>query len=116
MKNIHNAEKIDVIFSNCLFKKGDDASKCITVDGNGRTVKFYADRLNAHEVEIEEILSELPEKFKWFYGGGTFEDACNDKNSEEWTGFEFEQEVEPLFELGIALGRVEYCKPIYIIV
>lgn len=101
-----DSKKINDIFMDCLFKDGEDTSNHVVAEGITGKVGFHPERLENHRKEIEELLDELPDQFKKTGGGGwSFLNACNDKHGNQWTGSQ--QDMEWLFQLGIAIGRVE---------
>lgn len=105
-----NADRVSLIFLNCLFKDDEDTSSYVKAEGITGTVGFNPDRLNSHKAKIEAMLDELPDEFKKSGGGGmSFLNACNDKHGNQWTGFH--QTMEQLFQLGIAIGKVECLLP-----
>ncbi len=56
------------------------------------------------------MLDELPDSFKKSGGGGmSFQNACVDKQGNQWT--DFHQRMEQLFQLGIGIGKVELLMP-----
>ncbi len=102
-----NAERVEKVFLDCLFRNGEDTSNLVRAEGITTTVGFHPERLEGHKVEIETMLNELPDEFKKSGGGdGSFLNACNDKHGNQWTGFHVR--MEQLFQLGIAIGKVEY--------
>jgi len=101
-----NPERVNEIFLDCLFRNGEDTSNHVKAEGITSTVGFHSGRLDSHKAEIEALLNELPDEFKKSGGGGwSFLNACNDKHGNQWTGFH--QRMEQLFQLGIAIGKVE---------
>ena len=105
-----NAERVEVIFRNCLFRDGEDTREHVKAEGIMTNVGFHPVRLNGHKVEIEAMLGELPDDFKKSGGGGmSFLNACNDKHGNQWTGLHVR--MEQLFQLGIGIGKVEIPLP-----
>lgn len=103
-------EKVNAIFMDCLFKKGEDTSKHVKAEGIVRNVGFHPERLESHKAEIEAMLDELPDEFKETGGGGmSFLNACNDKHGNQWTGLH--QRMEQLFQLGVGVGKVKSLMP-----
>ena len=103
-------ERVETIFLDCLFKDGEDTSNHIVAEGIVRTVGFNPERVERHKTEIEALLDELPDQFKKSRGGGwSFLNACLDRHGNEWTGLQMR--MEQLFQLGIAIGKVEYQLP-----
>lgn len=104
------AKRVEAIFKDCLFKKGEDTSKHIKAMGVVGNVRFHPERLKIHEAEIVAMLDELPNEFKETGGGGTsFLNAAIDKHGNQWASFH--QQIEQLFQLGIGLGKVRSLIP-----
>ena len=105
-----NAEQVNAVFMDCLFRNGEDASKHVKAEGIVRNVGFHPERLESHKAEIVAMLDELPEQFQEKSGGGwSFLKACNDKHGNQWTGLH--QTMEQLFQLGIGIGKVKSLMP-----
>ena len=105
-----NAERVNEIFMNCLFKDGEDTAKHIAVQGITSNVGFHPDRIESFKAEISSMLDKLPDVFRANGGGGmSFLEACMDKNGEQWTGMH--QRMEQLFQLGIATGKAKCLLP-----
>jgi hypothetical protein len=101
---------VERVFRNCLFSDGEDTAVAVIAEGIVTRVGFNPDRLTSHADEIAALLDELPDDFKASGGGGTsFLNACNDKHGRQWTGLH--QNMEQLFLLGLASGRVELLMP-----
>lgn len=98
--------RVEAIFLGCLFKDGEDTSNHVAPEGITQTVKFNPDRVESHKAEIEALLDELPDQFKT---GSSFLSASEDKRGNQWTGFH--HRVEQLFQLGMAIDKVEYQLP-----
>lgn len=106
MNTVLSTVRVRQLFLDCLFKDGEDTSSHVKAEGITSIAEFNPDRLNIHKVEIEAMLDELPDEFKKSDGGGmSFLNACNDRHGNQWTGFH--QTMEQLFQLGIAIGKVE---------
>lgn len=106
MNTVLSTDRVRQLFLDCLFKDGEDTSSHVKAEGITSIAEFNPDRLNIHKVEIEAMLDELPDEFKKSDGGGmSFLNACNDRHGNQWTGFH--QTMEQLFQLGIAIGKVE---------
>ena len=103
-------QRVEAIFFNCLFKDNEDTSNRVVAEGIVNTVGFNPERVERHKAEIAALLDELPDQFMKSSGGGwSFLNACNDKHGNQWTGNQ--QRMEQLFQLGIAIGKVEYQLP-----
>ncbi len=104
------SKNVESIFQDCLFKDGEDTSQHVPVYGLTINIGFHPDRLKLHEIEIADMLSELPDEFQVSGGGGwSFLNACNDMNGIQWTGFH--RIMELLFLLGIAIGKAKFQLP-----
>jgi hypothetical protein len=100
------SQKVNTIFDDCLFKEGEDSQTYIQAEGIVQTVRFHPERLKSHRAQIEALLLELPEGFQRSTGGGmSFLNACLDRHGDQWT--DFQQEMEQLFLLGIAIGKAK---------
>ena len=109
-QTVLDPERVTPIFTDCLFRDGEDTSNHIKAEGIGRNVGFPPERLQNHKAEIEAMLDELPDEFKKSGGGGwSFLNACNDKHGNQWTGLH--QRMEQLFQLGIGIGKAQYQMP-----
>jgi len=101
-----NPERVNAIFTDCLFGDGEDTSKYVKAEGITSNVGFHPGRLEGHKAEIEAMLDELPDEFKKSGGGGwSFLNACNDKHGNQWTDLHLR--MEQLFQLGIGIGKVQ---------
>lgn len=110
MDTVLDADRVREIFLDCLSRDGEDTSNHIKAEGITTTVGFNPNRLNGHKAEIVAMLDELPDGFKKSGGGGmSFLNACNDKHGNQWTGFH--RTMEQLFQLGVAIGKVECLLP-----
>lgn len=104
------SENVETVFMNCLFKDDEDHSDPAIAEGIMSKVGFHKGRLESHSTDIEDLLFCLPEKFHKDIGGGwSFLNACEDKNGHQWTSFH--QRMEQLFQLGLAIGKVECLMP-----
>ncbi len=103
-------QKVEEIFIDCLFRDGEDTSNYVVAEGITCNVGFNPVRLESHRDEIEELLAGLPDEYRESGGGGwSFLNACNDRHGNQWTGLH--QRMEQLFQLGIAIDKVEYQLP-----
>ena len=105
------AERVRVIFTDCLFKDEEQPVKeYVPASGITTNVGFHPERVAGYKDEIAEMLNELPDEFQEAGGGGmSFLNACNDKHGEQWTSFH--QTMEQLFQLGQAVGKVTCTMP-----
>ena len=105
-----NADRVDEIFRDCLFNKGENTNNSIKAEGILVDVEFHPERLESYRDEVKQMLDNLPAGFHEKTGGGwTFPQACNDRNGDQWT--DFQQRMEQLFQLGIGLGLAKYRLP-----
>ena len=103
------ATKVREIFLDSLYKEEENHLEAIKVNGITMNVGFNPVRLNNHKTDIEELLNELDDKFKNSVGGGySFLCAPVDKHGNQWGEH---RNVEELFLLGIAIGKVSYLFP-----
>lgn len=104
-----NADRIEVVYIDCLYGKDPDGSEVIA-DGILSRTAFRKEKLGEYRAEIEAALAELPESFHQSGGGGmSFLSARDDKHGNQWTGLH--QRMDQLFQLGMAIGRVKCCLP-----
>lgn len=104
-----NSEKVEHIFIDCLFKDNEPKDKYVVSEGIMSTVGFHPERLEEHRVKIEEMLNELPDSFHQKIGGGmSFLNACMNKHGKQWGEH---SNMEQLFQLGQAIGRVKCLMP-----
>ena len=105
-----DADRVSEIFNDCLFKQDEDTTNHVKAEGINSNVGFHPERLNSHIKEITTMVMELPDDFMQSKGGGmTFLNACNDNQGDQWTGSH--QRMEQLFQLGIAIGKVNLLLP-----
>lgn len=105
-----NPYRVTEIYTDCLFRDGEDTTSHVKAEGIMATAGFHPERLAGHKAEIEALLGELPDEFKNSGGGGgSFLNACMDKRGQLWTGLH--QVVDQLLQLGLAIGKIEYCLP-----
>lgn len=105
-----NADRVNSIFVDCLFRDDEDTTDYIIAEGVTMTVGFHPGRIEGYRQDIHDMLAELPDEFKANSGGGySFLHACMDKYGNQWTGEH--RIVEQLVQLGIAIGEVDYCLP-----
>lgn len=111
MEQILTPDKVEDIFIDCLFKHGEYNENRVVARGVVETSWFHPERLESHRAEIEMLLNELPEEFRKdsASGGASFLEACYDKHGNLWTGLH--RTMERLFQLGIAIGKVECLAP-----
>ena len=99
-----DAARVTEIFTDCLFKEGEDTSVHIKVEGIMSTFGFHPERLKTHKEEIIEMLRQLPDDFHQKIGGGmSFLNACNDKEGVQWGEH---MNMDQLFCLGMGIGKV----------
>ena len=104
------SKKVELIFTDCLFKYGEDTSDPAIAEGITSGFGFNKERLESHKEDISTMLSQLPKEFQSNDGGGmSFLNACNNAKGEQWTGLHFV--MEQLFSLGQACGKVKCLMP-----
>lgn len=102
--------RVESVFHACLYMEGEDSSNHVLAEGIVHNVGFNPDRIEIHRKDIHDMLAELPNEFKANGGGGwSFLQACIDKDGRQWTGMH--RAMEQLFQLGMAIGEVEYLLP-----
>lgn len=105
-----DAERVEAIIHDCLFRPGEPQDNPLKVDGIMGQFGFHRARLAAHKDEIVAMLAELPDAFQEKKGGGyTFLNLCDDRHGNQWTGFH--KIMEALVVLGIGVRRVQYNVP-----
>ena len=104
-----NAQNIDKILKDCLFRDGEDQSTAVVAKGIVTSFGFHPERLKDYHAEIVEELSSLPREFYANGGGGwSFLNMCNDNNGVQWGEH---RSMEQLVCLGIALELVKELMP-----
>lgn len=98
------SQNVSDVFMDCLFKDGEDTTEHVAVRGLVRSFGFHPGRLEANKGKIITLLHELPDTFQRDGGGGgSFLQACYDKEGEQWGEH---MNMEQLFSLGVAVGAV----------
>lgn len=110
------AEKVKSVFMDCLYRDDeviDDEvipEKAIVVEGIIKNFGFHPERIESHKKEIVDLLMELPATFQKNVGAGwSFLNACQTKDRKQWA--DLHQDMEALFVLGMAIGKVKYVFP-----
>ncbi len=109
-----NAEKVNKILLDCLFKdeeiiNGKPVVDPILVEGLVKKFGFHPGRIMEHKDEIVEQLSDLPNQFYKDGGGGwSFLNFCQDNKGEQWGEH---HKMEEVVVLGMAIGKVTYLVP-----
>jgi len=104
------SENVEKIFTDCLFKNGENTDNAILVNGITNNFGFNPNKIEQHKDDIYSMLKELPEKFHKDIGGGwSFLNACNDKHGKQWTGLH--RVMEQLFAISMACGKVKCLLP-----
>ena len=93
-------------FMDCLFKKGEDSTNLVKVEGITRMFGLHPQRLEEERELITALLAELPAEFK---EGWSFLNLCTTKDGKQWTGLH--RVCEQLVVMAIGLGLMEYCFP-----
>lgn len=117
-----SADRVTDIYRDCLFKdwellaedptEADLPENAIITEGVQHKTGFHPTRVEHHRDEIVRMLQDLPLPFRLVEGGGggwSFLQACDDKDGNQWTGLH--QTVDQLFQLGMAIGAVQYALP-----
>lgn len=95
------AQNVEQLFAECTCPDGESVE--------GVVIRINL-KTSGREVEIGELLSQLPDEFHIDKGGGwSFLNACNDRDGEQWTGFH--ATMEKLLMLGIASGQARILLP-----
>ena len=96
------------VFVECQCDENTENAKG-PVKGVIHTVYFDLDALRRRHGDIEDLLDELPEGFHEGKGGGwSFLQACQDRHGRHWGEH---IDMEKLFLLGLAIGRVREPEP-----
>jgi len=104
------SENVEKIFTDCLFRNGENTDNTKYINGIINSFGFHLDRVKKHENDIYSMLKQLPENFQKDTGGGwSFLNACNNKDGEQWTGFH--RIMEKLFVIGMACDKVQCLLP-----
>ena len=93
-------------FMDCLFKKGEDTTNHVEVQGLTNMFGLHPQRLEEKRELVTALLAELPVEFKEGY---TFLNLCTTKDGEQWTAMH--RVCEQLVVMAIGLGLMEYCLP-----
>ena len=102
-------EKVNEIFLDCLFLEEEFEKDAIKIKGIVNSFSFHPGRIKHHKETIMALLMELPATFQRNVGGGwSFLTACQTKDRKQWGEH---MNVEQLFALGMAIGKVEYVFP-----
>lgn len=100
------------LFLDCMFSSPEDYGPdtvMIPVKGITSGYVFNPEKIEKHNDEILNLLYELPENFREETGGGwSFLQAAFDKEGNHWGEH---RNMEELFCLGMAIGRVKYLMP-----
>lgn len=103
------AQRLEEIFKNCFYKDDEITDEgpiipAVEVEGIICKFGFHPIRLNEYKLEIEQMLTELPEQFKEG-GGWSFLNATLTKEGRLWGEH---KNIEQLMCLGMAIGKVKY--------
>ena len=93
-------------FMDCLFKKGEDTTNHVKVEGLTSMFGLHPQRLEEKRELVTALLAELPAEFK---EGWSFLNLCTTKDGEQWTGMH--HVCEQLVVMAIGLGLMEYLIP-----
>ena len=100
-------EKVKEIFFACLFKKGEDPGAVVKIEGVFGISEFHAGRLEKNKTAIEEMLRQLPSRFRDHKGvspGGHFSEARDTADGKQWA--DSDESVDELFQLGLGIGKL----------
>ena len=93
-------------FKDCLFKKGEEATINVMVEGLTKKIAFHPQRLEEKRELVKALLAELPTEFK---DGYSFLYLCITKEGKHWTYMQ--ETCEHLVVMAIGLGLMRYCMP-----
>lgn len=103
------ARNVNMVLLDCLFNQGEDTSKHVIGRGVMKNLGFHPERLESHKIDIESMLSQLPEEFKNDTdGGASFLNACVTSSGEQWGEH---NNVDELLCLGVAIEKIEFLLP-----
>ena len=100
------SELTSAAFMDCLFRKDEDTTNYVKVEGITNMFGLHPQRLEEKRELVTALLAELPAEFK---EGWTFLNLCTTKDGEQWTGFH--QVCEQLVVMAIGLDLMEYTIP-----
>ena len=96
-------------FMDCLFKKGEDTSDHVTIEGLTDTFELHPQRLEEKRELVTALLAQLPPEFK---EGWSFLNLCVTKDGKQWT--DLHRVCEQLVVMAIGLGLMKYLFPRHI--
>lgn len=103
------AKNVIDVYDACLYKKDESRENMLMIQGIVETHRFDFNpvRLKENEEKIHQLLLQLPQEFQKSKGfGGSFLNACMDKDGNQWADLHLTMEI--LFMLGIATGKAKY--------
>lgn len=110
MSRILNTQRVEETFKHCLFRNDEAKYPYLLAPGISCDINFHPGRIAEKLDDIVAMLAELPAEFQEEAGdGGSFLNACTDKNGDRWTSFHLT--LEQLIQLGIASGTASYLMP-----
>ena len=96
-------ENVQTLFYKCLANEPEG----VVING---IVASYRMNVKGSEIDISNLLSQLPDAFHQGKGGGyTFLDMCQTNSGEQWT--DLHRTMEQLIVMGLATGEVEFPLP-----
>lgn len=104
-------QRVEQLYLECLAEDlPADDPRYLIVEGIMHPTAFSTEKLEAHRVEIVEMLSWLPMQFRDApgFGGWSFLNACEDSEGTLWGSH---PGMDQLFQLGIGLGVARYLMP-----
>jgi len=105
------SKKVEYIFQYCLATKAElDTRPTVLAEGILYNPVFDTERLAQHQVDIQQLLLELPELFRASHitRGGSFLLMCERADGVHWGEH---RNCEQLLTLGVATKQVEYLAP-----
>ena len=101
-------KNVSRILAKCIHVASCPTQTCSTVEVEGIHKNFVFDKniLEAERSNIENMLKELPKRFKQ---GGSFGEMYHTEKGRQWTG-SFKT-MEELMVLGVAIGKLNYPVP-----
>ena len=100
------SDNVDKIFRECLFKKDEDMTNNIHVEGVQLNVLFNPDRIKKNQANISSMINQLNPTFR---EGWTFLNMCDTKDGNQWT--DLQVRMDQLLTLGLAINKIEYLMP-----
>ena len=107
--SILNAQRLEEILVDCLFKDGEPTDSAVTAQAVTLDLSFHPGRLANHKAEILDMLNELPADFHDEAGGGmSYMHAGKTKYGDQWAEH---PTIDKLLVLGIATEQAQILLP-----